>query len=64
MGEGLLYDTGLNWFSSRICMDYFPLEVKQPLIIKIIKTHYPGRRGHDRMVIGFTTTYVTSVYHP
>jgi len=22
-----------------------------------------GRRGHDRMVIGFTTTYAISAYH-
>jgi hypothetical protein len=22
-----------------------------------------GRRGHDRMVVGFTTTYVISAYH-
>ena len=23
-----------------------------------------GRRGRDRMVVGFTTTHVISVYHP
>jgi hypothetical protein len=23
-----------------------------------------GRRGHDRMVVGLTTTYETSAYHP
>jgi hypothetical protein len=22
-----------------------------------------GRRGHDHMVVGFTTTYVISAYH-
>jgi hypothetical protein len=22
-----------------------------------------GRRGHDRMVVGFTTTYAISAYH-
>ena len=22
-----------------------------------------GRRGHDRMVVGFTTTYAISTYH-
>jgi len=23
----------------------------------------PGRRGHDRMVVGFTITYAISAYH-
>ena len=22
-----------------------------------------GRRGHDRMIVGFTTTYAISAYH-
>jgi len=28
-------------------------------------THYYmwGRRSHDRMVVGFTTTYAIKVYH-
>jgi hypothetical protein len=25
--------------------------------------NYKGRRGRDRMVVGFTTTYSISVYH-
>ena len=24
---------------------------------------YSGHRGHDRMVVGFTTTYAISTYH-
>jgi len=26
-------------------------------------TWYRGRRGRDRMVVGFTTTYAISEYH-
>jgi len=25
--------------------------------------NYKGHRGHDRMVVGFTTTYAISTYH-
>ena len=25
--------------------------------------YFRGRRGRDRMVVGFTTTYATSAYH-
>ena len=25
--------------------------------------HIGGHRGHDRMVVGFTTTYAISTYH-
>jgi hypothetical protein len=26
-------------------------------------TNIGGRRGHDRMIVGFTTTYAISAYH-
>ena len=26
------------------------------------QNYYLGRRGHDRMVVGFTTTYAISAY--
>jgi hypothetical protein len=26
-------------------------------------SEHGGRRGHDRMVVGFTTTYEISAYH-
>jgi len=29
----------------------------------IIYTNTRGRRGHDRMVAGFITTYAISAYH-
>jgi hypothetical protein len=29
----------------------------------IIFKPYQGRRGHDHMVVGFTTTYQISAYH-
>jgi len=36
-----------------------------PLIVMLHKLTYLhwGRRGHDRMVVGFTTTCVISAYH-
>jgi len=27
------------------------------------RMHTGGRRGRDRMVVGFTTTYAVSAYH-
>jgi len=27
------------------------------------QTLFRGRRGHDHMVVGFTTTYAISAYH-
>jgi hypothetical protein len=29
----------------------------------VLKKVFGGRRGRDRMVVGFTTTYVISAYH-
>ena len=29
----------------------------------IIQIYSRGRRGHDRMIVGFTTTYASSAYH-
>jgi len=29
----------------------------------IISDNARGRRGRDRMVVGFTTTYATNAYH-
>ena len=29
-----------------------------------ISYQHRGHRGHDRMVVGFTTAYAISVYHP
>ena len=38
--------------------------IKLVLWAQIILTiNHRGRRGRDRMVVGFTTTYVISVYH-
>jgi hypothetical protein len=28
-----------------------------------VSTIFRGRRGHGRMVVGFTTTYAISAYH-
>jgi len=33
------------------------------LIILDLETDTRGRRGRDRMVVGFTTTYAISAYH-
>ena len=33
------------------------------VIYYIITLFYGGRRGRDRMVVGFTTTYAISAYH-
>jgi len=32
-------------------------------IIQLLHITFRGRRGHDRMVVGFTTTCAISVYH-
>jgi hypothetical protein len=32
-------------------------------ICREILSNNKGRRGHDRMVVGFTTTYAVSAYH-
>jgi hypothetical protein len=31
--------------------------------MQISQFQYWGRRGRDRMVVGFTTTYADSAYH-
>ena len=33
------------------------------IITAVFKVKEKGRRGHDRMVVRFTTTYPISVYH-
>jgi len=35
----------------------------KPFTILLISDIPGGRRGHDRMVVGFTTTYAISAYH-
>jgi hypothetical protein len=37
--------------------------IKQSLILIMKKKLKLGRRGRDRMVVGFTTTYAISVYY-
>ena len=46
-------------------MNYFLLAVKQRPMNDILDIQlYPwDRRGRDRMVVGFTTTYAISVHH-
>ena len=31
--------------------------------LQCLQLHIGGRRGHDRMVVGFTTTCAISTYH-
>ena len=34
-----------------------------PFFVAFLSFSLRGRRGRDRMVVGFTTTYAISVYH-
>jgi hypothetical protein len=37
--------------------------IEKHKIPMINKGYHRGRRGHDRMVVGFTTTYAISAFH-
>jgi hypothetical protein len=47
-------------FSMNVTSDYWCLLYLQTFLIPFL---YRGRRGHDHMVFGLTTTCVISVYH-
>jgi hypothetical protein len=40
-----------------------PLPVSGERVIGDIAIHTTGRRGRDRLVVGFTATYAISAYH-
>jgi len=46
-----------------IIIVYFHFFIKNTIGQKEADTFVKGRRGHDRMVVGFTTTYEISAYH-
>jgi hypothetical protein len=45
-----------------ICCNYFDVLVYYPFIHAHLLA-YRGRRGRERMIVGFTTTCVLGAYH-
>jgi len=57
----------LRWFSDDDDADFADLRISVNAVANILLLwrtgEWMGRRGRDRMVVGFTTTYAISVYH-